>query len=106
MPHKHIDAHSFKEKMQNEEFIIIDVRTPDEHKDKRIANCLLIDFYEPTFLEKINKLDRDKTYLVYCRSGNRSGQAMDMMKNMDFVEVYNLEGGIIGWEANNFEFVK
>ncbi|MBS1514008.1 MAG: rhodanese-like domain-containing protein [Bacteroidetes bacterium] len=106
MPHKHIDSHSFKEKMQNQEYVIIDVRTSEEHNTKKIAHSLQLDFYAPDFQSQIEKLDKDKVYLVYCRSGNRSGQAMDMMKNMGFEEVYNLDGGIIGWEANNLEFVK
>lgn len=105
MPHKHIDSHSFKEKMQNQEYVIIDVRTPEEHNAKKIAHSLQLDFYASDFQAQLEKLDKEKVYLVYCRSGNRSGQAMDIMKNMGFDEVYNLDGGVIGWEANNLEFV-
>ncbi len=106
MPHKHIDSHSFKEKMQNGEYVILDVRTSEEHNDKKIAHSMQLDCYAPDFQAQLEQLDKDKVYLVYCRSGNRSGQTMDMMKNMGFGEVYNLDGGIIGWEANNHEFVK
>ena len=51
-------------------------------------------------------MDKSKTYLIYCRSGNRSGQALDIMEELNFREVYNMMGGILEWEAEGLPTVK
>ncbi|MDQ7816814.1 MAG: rhodanese-like domain-containing protein [Melioribacteraceae bacterium] len=93
-----LDSETF-EKMINEidDAVILDVRTQDEYKTVRIPNSILIDIYKPTFLGEIEKLDRNKTYFIYCRSGSRSHHAAVQMQKMDFEKVYNLESGIIQW---------
>ncbi len=90
----------------NPDFLIIDVRTPEEFKDGHIENAILIDFYAENFTDEIAKLDREKTFFIYCRSGNRSGQALDIMAELGFQEVYNLSVGIKGWIAQGFPIVK
>ena len=57
----------------------------------------LLAFYAGDFANRLADLDRSLPYFVYCRSGNRSGQTLDMMRDLGFEEVYNLEGGIIAW---------
>lgn len=71
-------------------FVVIDVRTPQEYADSHVVGAENIDFYEPAFQETIAKLDKNKTYKLYCRSGNRSGQAERMMKSMGFKDVENI----------------
>lgn len=95
-----LDSASF-EKFFNEEknAIVIDVRTQQENSDKRIPGSILIDIYRPNFLQKIEKLNKSKTYLVYCRSGRRSYAAYKKMKQLGFERVYNLRSGIIGWNG-------
>ncbi len=83
----------------NPDFVIIDVRTPEEFADGHIENALNIDYYSEIFRDELNKLDKNKTYLVYCRSGGRSGNALNIMKELNFREVYNISGGIIDWKA-------
>ncbi len=83
----------------NPDFAIIDVRTPEEVASGYIANAINIDFHSPAFYEKISKLDKNKTYLIYCQSGNRSGKALDIMAELNFREVYNILGGILAWKA-------
>ena len=61
---------------QNPEFVIIDVRTPEEFTDGHIENAINLDFRSDGFRNEIERLDRDKTYLIYCRSGNRSRGAL------------------------------
>jgi rhodanese-related sulfurtransferase len=78
---------------------VIDVRTPEEYADGHIEGATLIDFYEPDFAERIDELDRDADYVVYCRSGNRSGQATVMMADRGFTAVTDVDGGIVAWEA-------
>ncbi len=95
-----LDSESF-ERMMNEEknFLLLDVRTLEEHKSLRIPNSRLIDIHKPNFLDQIEKLNRSKTFFVYCRSGSRSHSASRQMKSMGFEKVYNLKGGIISWHG-------
>jgi rhodanese-related sulfurtransferase len=90
----------------NPGFMIIDVRTPSEYAEGHIENSVLVDFNAGDFEQKIGEFDRDGKYLVYCRSGNRSGQAVDYMRERGFKEVYNMLGGIGAWTAAGFPTVK
>lgn len=75
--------------------IIIDVRTPEEFNAGHIDTSINVDFENPNFKSEIAKLDKDKTYFIYCRSGNRSGQALDIMKQEGINKIYDLQGGIV-----------
>lgn len=81
----------------NSEFIIIDVRTPEEYSIYRIENSFNIDLNSADFINEIGKLERGKTYLVYCHSGRRSSKAIQMMEKLDFKNLNNLSGGISKW---------
>jgi rhodanese-related sulfurtransferase len=95
---ENLSAAEFEQKLSRDKSaMLIDVRTQLEHNTSRIPNSVLIDIYNPTFMLKINELDRSKNYYLYCRSGNRSLIAGQQMKKMGFGEVYNLQPGIIGW---------
>lgn len=73
---------------------LLDVRTPQEHIQIRIPGCKLIPLDELRFSFK--ELSKDKTYIVYCRSGERSAFATYFLRQLGF-EAYNLAGGIISW---------
>ena len=92
--------------LSNPDFVIIDVRTPEEYKSGHVEDAINIDFYAEDFDEQLNKLDRDKIYLIYCQSGNRSGKALNKMKALGFKEVYNMLGGIANWERTNLPTVQ
>jgi rhodanese-related sulfurtransferase len=94
------------ENKTNSNFIILDVRTPEEFAEGHIEDSINIDFYSETFYSELDKLDKSKSYLIYCRTANRSGQALDIMENLDFSEVYNMLGGIVEWESNGYSIVK
>ena len=80
--------------------VVLDVRTPEEVEEGYIPNATNIDFYlGQEFLTEVEKLDKDKNYYVYCRSGNRSGQACAVMNSVGFKNAYNLEGGFMNWEG-------
>jgi len=100
---KHISTHQsselIKQNTDNSQFAIIDVRTAEEFNSGHIAGASYIDFYQKDFQHNIAKLDKDKTYLLYCRTGRRSGVALDMMKKMGFTHSYNMLGGITQWTA-------
>ena len=84
---------------------VIDVRTPEEYAEGHIEGAQLIDFYSDTFAEEIAALDPDGEYLVYCRSGNRSGQAVSLMQQSGIDQVWDLQGGVIAAEGSSLTFV-
>ncbi len=77
--------------------VLLDIRTPEEFADARIEGAVNIDFYADDFADRIASLDRDVTYVVYCRSGNRSASARDTFEDLGFDHVNELEGGILTW---------
>ena len=81
----------------NPEAIILDIRTPEEFADGIIAGAVNIDFYESDFAANLDALDKDASYVVYCRSDNRSGQAMDTFADLGFQAVSEIDGGIVNW---------
>jgi len=83
----------------NPDFVILDVRTAEEVADGHIENAINIDYYSETFRDALDNLDKNKTYLIYCRSGSRSRNALNVMVELNFREVYNMSGGIIDWKA-------
>jgi len=96
-----ISPDQFKELAETGNYTVIDIRTPKEiNEGKIIDTALEIDFYEETFKDEISKLDRDKEYILYCRSGNRSGKTLKIMKDLGFTEVYDLDGGKKAWDAS------
>ena len=85
----------------DEKAVVLDVRTEEEVADGIIPNAIHIDIYRgQEFIEEIEGLDKDKHYYVYCRSGNRSGQACRIMEELGFENAYNLEGGILEWNGD------
>ena len=75
--------------------VLIDVRTPAEFNGGKLPGAKNIDMFSKDFLTQIDKLDKDKTYLLYCRSGNRSGQACNIMAGRGFTKLYNMAGGVM-----------
>ena len=95
-----LDSETFETKLKDDDKgVLLDTRTQSEYNERHIPNSILIDFMDPKFRDEIDKLDRDKNYYLYCRSGNRSYHAAKLMLNMGFENVYNLADGIIGWHG-------
>jgi rhodanese-related sulfurtransferase len=95
-----------KKNLKNKNFVILDVRTPEEYADGHLANATNIDFKATDFAEKVGKLDKSKSYLVYCRSGHRSASAAEIMKTQSFQTIYNLDGGITQWTTDKNPVIK
>jgi len=77
---------------------IVDVRTQEEYDAGHIPNAENIDFYSPTFSEQFDRFNRDAPLAIYCRSGGRSGQALEVLVDMGFSDVVDLQGGFMAWE--------
>ena len=75
-----------------DDLVVVDVRTPEEFAGGHVAGAELLDIYDPAFQDGVDGLDRDGAYLVYCRTGNRSGQAVALMEELGFTEVYDAGG--------------
>ncbi len=80
--------------------VVLDVRTQGEVDDGIIPNAINIDIYlGQEFIDEIEQLDKTKNYYVYCRSGGRSGQACTIMNQLGFENAYNLIGGFTEWDG-------
>lgn len=82
---------------------LVDVRTPEEYKEGSIPNSQNIDFNSPTFDEDINKLDKTKPVILYCKAGGRSAKCADKLLAAGFIKIFDLKGGITQWEFSGFE---
>lgn len=98
-PYQDLSVEAFKAKMSEPEVILMDVRTPEETAEGKIEGAIELDFRSPDFAEKLDELGKDKTYLIYCRSGNRSGKTCNLMAEKGFKNLYNLDGGFMAWSS-------
>lgn len=104
---ENVDAATFKKMIDEKKSILIDLRTDDELKNKGyIKGATQIDWFGKNSEEVIKKLDKKKTYLVYCAGGGRSGECADLMKANGFSHVVNLEKGFDDWKKKGFEIEK
>ena len=106
MNHIDIDTSTFKRMFEEDSYVLLDVRTPDEFNEGHLKGAMNINFYNETFEDNIDELDKRKKYLIYCRSGGRSRQTMFLMRDLGFEEVYNLAQGIVSWNKHGFSIEK
>lgn len=96
-----------KNHLDSPDFIILDVRTSGEFINERIDKSRNLDvMITSAFNDSIEKLNRNRIYLVYCATGSRSPGASTKMQNKNFKTVYNLQGGINAWKRENFPIIK
>lgn len=98
-----ITAEEMKEISNIEDVQLIDVRTPEEYEEGYIEGFQNIDYYSESFSQEIEKLDKSKPVIVYCKSGRRSADCAKKLKEKGFIKIYDLEGGIAKWEFEGFE---
>lgn len=85
---------------QDASYVILDVRTDDEYNESRIPGAVQANVMNPPeFMERIQQMDKNKSYYVYCKSGGRSVQACAVLEYLGFQKIYNLEGGITEWDG-------
>ena len=88
----------FKTELLKSDGIVIDLRTSSELEESWIISwAIQLDFYSPDFIDHLNSLDKSKKYLIYCRSGNRSGNALSTMKSLGFINVVELKWWMSWW---------
>ena len=90
----------------NNDFAILDIRTPGEFQSGHLPKSILIDFYSKNFADQLSRLDKEKTFLIYCRSGNRSTMSLELFKKLKFQKVYHMASGIRVWKNEGFSVVK
>lgn len=79
--------------------VVLDVRTPAEFAEGHVEGAVLIDYQAPDFADQVAQLDPDASYVLYCRSGNRSAGARAVMQGLGFTDVADVDGGILSWQA-------
>lgn len=95
-----LNAAEFKQYMEDHpESVLIDVRSEAEYSEGKIEGHKLINVNDPTFYDKVQDLDPELEYLVYCRSGGRSVRACQIMESFGIKSTFNLLGGIGAWNA-------
>lgn len=98
-----LDTKSFHKKLsENPNAQLVDVRTPEEYNSGHIENSINLNIYDSNFDKDISKLDKSKPVFLYCRSGGRSSSAASKLAGLGFSEIYDLEGGVTAWNANDY----
>lgn len=82
--------------------VILDIRTPEEFNEVRLGGATNVDYYDTDFADQLDALDKNDPYVMYCRSGNRSSDAVKTMKDLGFTEVYEIDGGIVNWIESGY----
>ncbi|MCY4561639.1 MAG: rhodanese-like domain-containing protein [Flavobacteriaceae bacterium] len=95
-----ISAEKFKE-LIDEGHPLIDVRRPEEFESGSIPGAVNFNVLDSNFAQKIDTLDRSKLYLIHCRSGKRSGRAAEIMIELGFKKIYDLQGGYLNWVSRD-----
>ncbi len=99
-------AEMIEKNKDNSQFVLLDVRTPAEFESAHLEGAENVDYQSSSFKEEIGQLDKEKKYLVYCRSGIRSANAVQIMRSAGFNEIYNILGGITLWADEGFPLVR
>lgn len=101
-----IDNTKLEELMKDENLQLVDVRTPEEVAAGYIEGAQHIDIYDPSFVEKVSELDKNRPVAVYCAVGGRSASASKRLQKLGFTKVYDLANGYRGWKAAGKPTVK
>lgn len=95
--YENITTDEAKSMMTKKEVDILDVRTPEEYQEGHIPKAVNLPLQD--LENQVSTLDKNKTYVIVCRSGNRSGQASEILVSKGFSQIYNMEGGMLQWKG-------
>ncbi len=88
--------------VDNPNFVILDVRTPGEYNPQHLEGAINRNFYDSDFDSQLDALDKEKMYLIHCKSGGRSGVTLGKMETLNFAQVYDMLGGMNAWNAQSY----
>jgi phage shock protein E len=94
----HVQAQAAQNLIKEKQATILDIRTPAEFNAGHIAGATNINFMSSRFEKELRGLDKEKTYLLHCASGNRSSRSLSLFQKLGFKNIYHLDGGIKAWE--------
>ncbi|MBI4947272.1 MAG: rhodanese-like domain-containing protein [Bacteroidetes bacterium] len=103
---KTLSPTQFKYELKKQHGVLIDVRTSEEYNAECIAGAININMQATDFKARVETLDKNKTYFLYCLAGKRSLMAMHIMAQQGFKKVYDLKGGITEWKKKEFPVIK
>jgi phage shock protein E len=92
-----VDVQTVASLKGQEDVLVLDVREVNEYEAGHIPGVTLIPMGEVA--NRLNEIPKDQTVIVTCRSGNRSGQVADYLRQNGYTNIHNMEGGIVAWEA-------
>jgi len=96
------EAYNYLKKHQGDEnVVLLDVRTKEEYDKTHLQNAVLMDYKQTSFPAEIEKLDKNKTYLIYSGADGRSANTFELMKELRFNNVHYIIGGVDEWQRQN-----
>lgn len=98
----HVSAVDFNKVVNHKNVSIVDIRTPQEFVSGHINGATNIDWYQRSFRDLIQEIPKDKPIAIYCRSGNRTSKAANLLQSLGFTEIVNLNYGIVEWNTYGF----
>lgn len=97
-----LSAKDFKQALKEKDYVLLDVRTPQEFDDGHLEGALLVDLISGEFFEYAEDVDTNKSYALYCRSGNRSKMAIQLLEQKGCQDIIELDGGLLDWTDQGF----
>lgn len=99
-----LSSQEFSEKLAaSKNAVVLDVRTPEEFAMGHIANAKNINVNSPTFRADVTKISKDAEVFVYCKSGSRSATAIKELSELGYTQLWDLDGGVLKWESDNYQ---
>lgn len=90
----------------NPDFVVLDVRTPEDYDEGHIENAYLLNIKSKDFEDELKKMDKNKKYFVYCRTGRKSRKAVELMEKSGYKEAHGITGGIEKWKSRRLPVEK
>ena len=99
-----VDAATVDNVRGRDDVVLIDVREDSEYAEGHIPGAVLIPLGQ--IPDRLDEIPQDKTVIAVCRSGNRSGQATNFLRQQGFDNVHNMQGGMLAWDQAGYEIEK
>jgi rhodanese-related sulfurtransferase len=87
------------------EITILDIRPKNEYEEEHVPGAVNLDYNGHEFKKKVEIMDKNVDYIIYCESGVRGGYFMGKMEESGFKSAYNILGGFVGWKISELPTV-